>query len=86
MRCLVRHGARNTAAEYILVSCHLPGNMDINTEDDKNDDARPVVVVLFFVHEGSNGYPEALVLSLVACTVLSGSPRPSVTLSCNTAG
>ena len=66
MRCLVRRGARNTAEEYMLVSCHLPGDMDMNTDDDENGNARPVVIVLLFIRECSDNYPGALVLPLEA--------------------
>ena len=62
----MRHGARSTAAEYMLVSCHLLGNMNMNTDDDENGDARPVVVVLLFIREYSDDYLGALVLPLEA--------------------
>ena len=50
----------------MLVSFHLPGNMNMNTGDDKNSNACPVVVVLLFSRECSDDYPGAFVLPLEA--------------------
>ena len=66
MRCFMRRGAQNTAEIYVLVSCHLPGDMDMSTDNDENGDARPVVIVLLFIRECSDNCPGALVLPLEA--------------------
>ena len=61
----MRHGARNTAAEYVSVSCYIPGHMDMNTDNDENGE-RPVVVVLLFICKCSGDYLGSLVLPLEA--------------------